>query len=711
MSVKITLIDKQADIDPVYSSQIAGVETLTPEVILSSPWSPVVYKSGERRRNSANFAYIQILALDIDNDPGSPYFSIEAAAKQFFHYKHIIATTASHQKPKGTKPAVDRFRVILYFETPINDANTYKNNWLYWVKLLGLEDIADPATKDAARFYKSSKSIVSSSDDGIILSVVETEQDNFSNLPHLNKGRSFAKLQNSYAQNTTFSGTKGKLSKDTMAFIAGLSGQDNWHASFVKAALNMKAQGYTEQEAETMLTKASPVLELDSTDLAQLADVYKNRTPYEQPKIDWPDMIKRGDRFIPSPTSFNNYKYLLNNILKMEVYYDCRRYVIVKDLQTGQEYSKADIAEFTVGAMVNNLPFSPHVISNVLLKAAKENTYDPLKNVFEGVVWDGTDRLEALFQTLKFKDDTPATAIESYRQMFKRWIRAMAQKYISPGSENAVLVFVGQQGLGKSRWLTKLASPWRLGYREGQVDPENKDHNLIHVEKFLWHIQEFDATTRKKDVGALKDFLTKGTISERRPYAPQAETGYSICSFCASVNSANFLHDSTGSRRFYVLPVEDIDAGHEIDMHQMYAQAFAEVKAGLPWYLTRSEIQQLEILNDSFKYKDSLEERLESCLESGNDRMTLSAIIEAISIPQDKTSYTNSKDFKIRILDLLSKRKIEKRNHANVTKFLVNKDALLKAKNEASQELDETVRESLDYKLKQTENPTFRRLQ
>jgi len=693
MSVKITLIDKQADIDPVYSSQITGVVNLTPEVILSSPWSPVVYKSGEKRRNSANFAYVQILALDIDNDPGSTYFSIDEAIKRFSGHKHIIATTASHQKPKGTKPAVDRFRVVLFFDTPINDANTYKNNWLYWVKELGLQGIADPATKDAARFYKSSKSIVSSSDSGTILSVVETEQP---------------KVR---VQNTTETDAKGKLSKDTMAFIAGLSGQDNWHASFIKAALNMKAQGYTEEEAETMLTKASPVLELDNTDLAQLADVYKNRTPYEQQKVDWPDMIKRGDRFIPSPTSFSNYKYLLNNILKMEVYYDCRRYVIVKDLQTGQEYNKADIAEFTVGAMVNNLPFSPHVISNVLLKAAKENTYDPLKNVYEGVAWDGTDRLEALFQTLKFKDDTPATAIESYRQMFKRWIRAMAQKYISPGSENAVLVFVGQQGLGKSRWLTKLASPWRLGYREGQVDPENKDHNLIHVEKFLWHIQEFDATTRKKDVGALKDFLTKGTISERRPYAPQAETGYSICSFCASVNSANFLHDSTGSRRFYVLPVEDIDAGHDIDMHQMYAQAFEEVKAGLPWYLTRSEIQQLEILNDSFKYKDSLEERLESCLESGDDRMTLSAIIEAASIPQDRTSYTNTKDFKIRILDLLSKRKIEKRNHANVTKFLVNKEALLKAKNEASQELDDTVRESLDYKLKQTENPTFRRLQ
>lgn len=644
MSVKITLINKQADIDPVYSSQIASVVTLTPEVILSSPWSPVVYKSGETRRNSANFAYIQILALDIDNDPGSPYFSIQDASRQFSGYKHIIATTASHQKPKGTKPAVDRFRVILYFETPINDANTYKNNWLYWVKLLGLEGIADPATKDAARFYKSSKSIVSSSDSGIILSVVETEQP---------------KVR---VQNTTETVAKGKLSKDTMAFIAGLSGQDNWHASFIKAALNMKAQGYTEKDAETMLTKASPVLKLDGTDLAQLADVYKNRTPYEQPKIDWPVMLPPNQKSParPHPKHSDNKKYLIKNIMNFDLYYDKRRDLILTNLEEDATLSSMDFSRISAtcddyGLDITNL--KAHIFS-----AANAQTVDPLKNVFESVVWDGKDHLGELFTTLKIPATSNEREIYWYREFFVRWMRAMAMKYIRPGSQNCVLVFVGRQGLGKSRWLQKMASPWPAGFKDSQIDPANKDHSISQMEKFLWHISELETTTGSKDVGALKDFLTKEDISERRPYAMQTTNGKSICSFCASVNSTDFLHDSSGNRRFYIIPLEGLNADHNVDIYQAYAQAFAEAKAGKDWYFTSAEIAEYDKLTDFYRSKDAIEERLDACLEPGEDRLSIPEIIRLATTLQDSQTAADNRQFRNKVSGMLLRKGIQIKN-------------------------------------------------
>lgn len=676
MSVKITLIDKKADTDPVYSSQIAGVETLTPEVILSSPWSPVVYKSGEKRRNSANFAYIQILALDIDNDPGSPYFSIEEASRQFSGYKHIIATTASHQKPKGTKPAVDRFRVILYFETPINDANTYKNNWLYWVKHLGLEGIADPATKDAARFYKSSKSIVSSSDSGILLSVVETEQDNFSNLPHLNKERSFAKIQKSYAQNTTENVVKGKLSRDTMAFIAGISGQDNWHASFIKAALNMKAQGYTEEEAETLLTKASPVLELDSTDLAQLADVYKNRTPYEQPKIDWPVMLPPNQKSParPDPRHTANKEHLIKNILGINLTYDVRKNLIMTNVETNTTFS--DLQKSVISAACDDYKLDVNNLNAHIYTIAGRNSYDPLKNVFEGVTWDGTDHLGELFKTLKVPETAGEREIYWYREFFVRWMRAMAMKYIVPGSQNCVLVFVGKQGLGKSRWLEKMASPWPAGFKDSQIDPANKDHSISQMENFLWHVSELETTTGSKDVGALKDFLTKSKITERRPYGLQAESGLSICSFCASVNSTDFLHDSSGNRRFYIIPLVGLNADHNVNIRQAYAQAFSEAKDGKAWYFTSAEIAEYDLLTDFYRSKDAIEERLDACLEAGEDRLSIPEIIRLATTLQDSQTAADNRQFRNKVSGMLLRKGIPSR-HINGRKlYCVNRNKI-----------------------------------
>jgi hypothetical protein len=77
---------------------------------------------------------------------------------------------------------------------------------------------------------------------------------------------------------------KGELAKSTLAFIANGAGPGLWHAAFFKAAIDLKQNMYTQEEAVELLSKATG--HLDDTDLAQLEDVYANREPRHPPRIE-----------------------------------------------------------------------------------------------------------------------------------------------------------------------------------------------------------------------------------------------------------------------------------------------------------------------------------------------------------------------------------------------------------------------------------------
>ena len=134
-------------------------------------WAHEVFKYNYR--NSANFIKTDLIPLDIDND-GEQKCLLDEAKVKFAGYKHIIATSRTHQKIKhpGTsneKPAVDRFRVILFLEKTITDAEIYKQTWLALEKQF---PFVDPQTKDTARYWYPCKEIISIKESGKLVSVV-----------------------------------------------------------------------------------------------------------------------------------------------------------------------------------------------------------------------------------------------------------------------------------------------------------------------------------------------------------------------------------------------------------------------------------------------------------------------------------------------------------------------------------------------------------
>ena len=85
-----------------------------------------------------------------------------------------------------------------------------------------------------------------------------------------------------------------------------------------------------------------------------------------------------------------------------------------------------------------------------------------------------------------------------------------------------------------------------------------------------------------------------------------------MASFIGTVNNtAGFLNDPTGSRRFMVVTLERINRDYtSIDIYQIWAQAYALYKAGKTGELTPDEAARASDINAEYEVEDSLESYL-----------------------------------------------------------------------------------------------------
>jgi putative DNA primase/helicase len=123
---------------------------------------------------------------------------------------------------------------------------------------------------------------------------------------------------------------------------------------------------------------------------------------------------------------------------------------------------------------------------------------------------------------------------------------------------------------------------------------------LKAIEHWIVELGELDATFKKSDIAKLKAFISEKIDIVRRPYAKRESKYPRQTVFCASVNDKDFLKDSSGNVRFWVIPVLKLNAYHNLDMQQVWAEVAHSYKQGEIWWLTREEEILLESSNRYF---------------------------------------------------------------------------------------------------------------
>lgn len=258
----------------------------------------------------------------------------------------------------------------------------------------------------------------------------------------------------------------------------------------------------------------------------------------------------------------------------------------------------------------SRLGMATGLVVQYLSAIAERNQYNPVKTWIESKPWDGNSRLVEFMSTIEPADDELPGLKET---LIYTWMKsAVAAAYEPDGvSAHGVLVFQGDQGLGKTQWFRRLVPAHLKLTADGKtLQPNDKDSVLSVIKYWLVELGELDATFRKADLAQLKSFLPKQIDELRAPYAAKQSTFPRRTIFFASVNPEEFLADNTGNRRFWVVNCKSINWNHSIDMQQVWAEVAECYKNGESWHLDGDDLERLNKSNKSSEVISPVEEKI-----------------------------------------------------------------------------------------------------
>ncbi len=330
------------------------------------------------------------------------------------------------------------------------------------------------------------------------------------------------------------------------------------------------------------------------------------------------DMVfeqNRGELVFPEVTANNKPKQVTSNLESLARYKQItiRYNQIKKKIEitipnfkcAKDELDNASLVYLTDEAIKSGLNASR--IDEMTLKIGAENPYCPAKEYIERTPWDGIDRLEQFYSQVK----TPNP--EMAKLLMRKWlVQAIAAIYETNGINSAgVIVLTGKQGVGKTRLFKDLASDVPDLFLEGaMLIPGDKDSVATSTSHWIVELGELDSTFKKTEISQLKAFLTKSIDTYRKPYAKRDSNHYRRTVFSGTVNDFEFLHDSTGNRRFWPIEIEDIQRNKSINYQQLWAQVKIIYDSNESWYLNSEEQKQLEIYTEQFLVNDILVEKI-----------------------------------------------------------------------------------------------------
>ena len=241
--------------------------------------------------------------------------------------------------------------------------------------------------------------------------------------------------------------------------------------------------------------------------------------------------------------------------------------------------------------------YSPQKLDDALRVRFNQRRYHPVREKIQSITWDGKPRIKRfLIEWLKV-DDCPYSE-EVSRLIFAGGIH----RAFNPGCkfEDMAVLIGKKQGEGKSTIIRWLAMDDKFFREVNEIDGQR---GVEAVEGgWICEVSELLALKRTKEVEAAKSYFSRQTDTYRKPYDKRVTENPRQCIFIGTTNTAEFLTDKTGNRRYY--PVECNSSGRDLFEHkaeiqeyieQCWAEAYALYQKGeLPPVLDKSILPEAQ---------------------------------------------------------------------------------------------------------------------
>lgn len=229
--------------------------------------------------------------------------------------------------------------------------------------------------------------------------------------------------------------------------------------------------------------------------------------------------------------------------------------------------------------------------------------------------WDGTPRVDKLFiQYLGAEDN------DYSRMITRKSLVACVARAYKPGIKyDQITVLVGSQGIGKSSILRKLAGGGDLFMDSFTMDARSNKMQESVRGAWIIEIPELEGFY-KQDMNVIKSFVSKQSDTYRPAYGREQIKVPRTCVFFATTNEGDFLRDSSGNRRFWILQCGEPQSPLSELTPSEVAQVWAEAK--VIWdsgkerlYLNKEESKELAKRQRDYDMDNDLLGELQAFLE------------------------------------------------------------------------------------------------
>lgn len=245
-------------------------------------------------------------------------------------------------------------------------------------------------------------------------------------------------------------------------------------------------------------------------------------------------------------------------------------------------------------------------VVEAVMKVAYDRRFNSIEEYLRNLSWDGKQRIRRVPTEILGTEQS-----DLFSEYMVRWMVGAVSRALAPGGKmDTVLVLKGDQGARKSTFVEVLGGSW---YVDSRLDLKSKDAFLNCGRAWIYEISEIESVYNAREVSEFKSFLTSKVDTFRPPYGKVSEKHPRHTVFVGTTNEDTVLHDRTGSRRFWIIP---IPRGRIIDTEkaerwrdQLWAEAFARWDSGEACYLDPKFETRREAENARFEEEDLSGER------------------------------------------------------------------------------------------------------
>lgn len=233
-------------------------------------------------------------------------------------------------------------------------------------------------------------------------------------------------------------------------------------------------------------------------------------------------------------------------------------------------------------------PWQREQVKRAIMLVANDNTFHPVKDYLDSLVWDGKERLNAVPENVFGLPNSHyfSTVAKCF------FIQAVARIYEPGCKADYVLTLISRQGCKKGTFVASLVpdEAFYLNYNLPQI--HDKEATRILLGKWIIEIAEGHGFS-KSDVRAVKSFIDRRVDTYRHLYSDFYIDHPRSSVFVLTTNEETPLQDATGNRRFWIVRLPDdrqIDTEYvSANREQLWAEAIELYRSGHAWHYEDEE--------------------------------------------------------------------------------------------------------------------------